>query len=90
MHACRYIEESSLAAMLAAKMPTLDLKSRGHVTRSPKQGYQWPHKKDFVLQFFFLMSSRFLENNSFQLNDSVNSNVSFVALSIDLAVCSFK
>ena len=26
--------------------PTLALKPRGHVTRSPKQGHQWPHKKD--------------------------------------------
>ena len=26
--------------------PTLALKPRGDVTRSPKQGYQWPHKKD--------------------------------------------
>ena len=25
--------------------PTLTLKPRGDVTRSPKQGYQWPHKK---------------------------------------------
>ena len=26
--------------------PTLALKPKGDVTRSPKQGYQWPHKKD--------------------------------------------
>ena len=26
--------------------PTLALKPRGDVTRSPKQGHQWPHKKD--------------------------------------------
>ena len=26
--------------------PTVDLKPRGDVTRSSKQGYQWPHKKD--------------------------------------------
>ena len=26
--------------------PTLALKPRGDVTRSPKQGYQWHHKKD--------------------------------------------
>ena len=26
--------------------PTLALKPRGDVTRSPKQGYQWTHKKD--------------------------------------------
>ena len=30
---------------------TLALKSRADVTRSPKQGYQWPHEKDFK---FFL------------------------------------
>ena len=33
--------------------PTLALKSRGDVTRSPKQGYQWPHKKDSCTQIFF-------------------------------------
>ena len=27
-------------------LPTLALKPRGDVTRSPKQGYQWHHKKD--------------------------------------------
>ena len=26
--------------------PTLALKPRGDITRSPKQGYQWPNKKD--------------------------------------------
>ena len=26
--------------------PTLALKPRGDITRSLKQGYQWPHKKD--------------------------------------------
>ena len=26
--------------------PTLALKPRGDITRSPKQGYQWPYKKD--------------------------------------------
>ena len=25
---------------------TLALKPRADVTRSPKQGYEWPHKKD--------------------------------------------
>ena len=32
--------------------PTLALKPRGDVTRSPKQGYQWPHKRTHVLQNF--------------------------------------
>ena len=31
--------------------PTLALKPGGDVTRSPKQGYQWLHKKDS--KFFF-------------------------------------
>ena len=34
--------------------PTLALKPRGDVTRSPKQGYQWPHKKDSCPPKFFL------------------------------------
>ena len=29
-----------------ARESTLALKPRADVTRSPKQGYQWPHKKD--------------------------------------------
>ena len=28
------------------RLPTLALKSRGDITRTPKQGYQWPHKKN--------------------------------------------
>ena len=29
---------------------TLALKPRGDITRSPKQGYQWPHKRTCVQQ----------------------------------------
>ena len=32
--------------------PTLALKPRGDVTRSPEQGYQWPHKWACVQQKF--------------------------------------
>ena len=32
--------------------PTLALKPRGNVTRSPKQGYQWPQKWTCVQQKF--------------------------------------
>ena len=32
--------------------PTLALKPRGDITRSPKQGYQWPHKWTCVQQKF--------------------------------------
>ena len=31
------------------RLPTLALKPRGDVTRSPKQGYQWPQKRTYVL-----------------------------------------
>ena len=35
------------------RLPTLALKPKGDVTRSPKQRYQWPHKKDLPpLKFF--------------------------------------
>ena len=46
MPALKYVEEYGLTAMLAAILPTPDLKPRGDVTTSPKQGHQWPHKKD--------------------------------------------
>ena len=38
--------------------PTLALKPRGDVTRSPKQGYQWPHKWTCVQQKFFLKKKK--------------------------------
>ena len=31
---------------MQARESTLALKPRADITRSPKQGYQWPHKKD--------------------------------------------
>ena len=34
--------------------PTLALKFRVDVTRSPRQGYQWHHKSTNVLHFFLL------------------------------------
>ena len=34
------------------RLLTLVLKPRGDVTRSPKQGYQWPHKKDMFSKNF--------------------------------------
>ena len=34
------------ATKQASKGSTLALKPRGDATRSPKQGYQWPHEKD--------------------------------------------
>ena len=32
-------------------LPTLALKPKGEVTRSPKQGYQWSTKRRYILQF---------------------------------------
>ena len=37
---------NSVQARKHASESTLALKPRADVTRSPKQGYQWPHKKD--------------------------------------------
>ena len=37
----------------ANKATTLVLKPRGDINRSPKQGYQWPPKRTYVLKFFF-------------------------------------
>ena len=37
---------SAQARKRASEKSTLALKPRADVTRSPKQGYQWPHKKD--------------------------------------------
>ena len=36
--------------------PTLTLKPRGDITRSPKQGYQWPYKWICVQQKFLKKS----------------------------------
>ena len=37
----------------ASKGSTLALKPRRDITRSTKQGYQWPHEKDLCPQIFF-------------------------------------
>ena len=39
----------------AKKGSSLALKPRADVTRSPKQGYQWPHKKELCPQKFFFL-----------------------------------
>ena len=51
---CRSRGESEVhPSEKARKRPTLALKPRADITRSPKQGYQWPHKKDLCPQKFF-------------------------------------
>ena len=42
-------------------MPTLALKLRGEITRSTKRGYQWSHKRTYILQIIFLKKIRFYE-----------------------------
>ena len=34
-------------------LPTLALEPKGDVTRSPKQGYQWPHEKEVYSPIYF-------------------------------------
>ena len=41
--------EKSVACKQTSEGSTLALKPRADVNRSPKEGYQWPHKNDFVL-----------------------------------------
>ena len=35
------------------RLSTVALKFRGDVARSPKQGYQWPHKKGIMSSNYF-------------------------------------
>ena len=44
----------------ATLVPLLVLESRGNVIRSPKQGYQWPHKKDLCRKIFLFKKKRVL------------------------------
>ena len=44
---------NSAQARKHASESTLALKPRADVTISPKQGYQWPHKKDMCPPKFF-------------------------------------
>ena len=48
--------------------PTLALKPRGEVTRSPKQGYQWPHKKDSCPPKKIFKKKRILQPNKRRMN----------------------
>ena len=44
---------NSIQARKHASKSTLALKPRADITRSLKQGYQWPHKKDMCPPNFF-------------------------------------
>ena len=50
---------SQMQKLYINKLPTLALKPEGDVTRSPKQGYQWPTKKTDVLQKIYLNKNAF-------------------------------
>ena len=43
--------------------PALALKPRADITRSPKQGYQWPTKRTYVLQKFILKKIEKIETH---------------------------
>ena len=47
----------------ACKGSTLALKPRTDATRSPKQGYQWPHEKDLCPPNFFFEKLKINEEN---------------------------
>ena len=46
----------------ASEKSTLAFKTRADITRSPKQGYQWPQEKDLCPPIFFLKKI-WLEND---------------------------
>ena len=47
------------------RLLTLALKPRGDITRSPKQWYQWPHKKRtfYVLQYWSFEEKTFVKES---------------------------
>ena len=47
--------------------PTLALKPRGDITRSPKQGYQWPQKWTCVQQRFKKKKKNFTGESNLQM-----------------------
>ena len=64
----------------------LALKSRGDVTRSPKQGYQWPHEKDLCPPKIFLKKNVHLEKiNQWSKHKNEAANILAVGLLIDVA-----
>ena len=53
----------------------LALKARADVTRSPKEGYQWPHKRTYVLQknvdsYHFVLIDKISRNEEFHSGGS--------------------
>ena len=55
------------------RLPTLALKPRGDITRSPKQGYQWPHEKDLCPPKFFFQKSQTSDHMNGTDHNSTNS-----------------
>ena len=47
-------------------LPTLALKPRGDITRSPRQGYQWPHKSACVYHIILKMSLSVVTDTTFR------------------------
>ena len=46
--ACQWWVNFAFLLIKWIRLPTLALKPRGDITRNPKQGFQWPHKKGLV------------------------------------------
>ena len=61
---------NSTQARKHASKSTLALKPRADVTRSPKQGYQWPHKKDMCPPKIYLKkNNKWCHHKHFHCND---------------------
>ena len=75
MLVCKYLDQNGSPAMLATKRSrricctqvresTLALKLRADITRSPRQGYQWPQKRSDVIHSLFLKPNTIFESSS--------------------------
>ena len=59
------------ARKCASEKSTLAFKPREDVTRSPKQGYQWPHKKDSFPTKIFFKKKKKREEKYFQFEEAI-------------------
>ena len=57
---CNRGESEDHTGKKACKGSILVLKPRADITRSPKEGYQWPHKKDLCPPIFFFLKLTWL------------------------------
>ena len=56
------------------RLPTLTLKLRGDITISPKQRYQWSHRRTYALQKNFFLNVLIAENLEWNTSGKEKNN----------------